>query len=330
MSKIYFNDQELPYIAPHSLLDTLLNANERLPYSCKAGACQACLVEINQGKIPEQAQQGLSEEQKEKNYALACQCYPDSDLHVQAATDTQQRISVMVSQIEHPNPELMILTLLPMQSFNYQAGQYITLWRDAELGRSYSLASVPGQDMMLSLHIRRYHDGALTPWLFDSLSVGSSLEIQGPYGDCHYQAESPQQPLLLVGGGTGLAPLYGIAREALAQGHQGPIHLVQGARSEDKLYHVEQLNTLAQQHPQLHYHPSVLDGPASQTEIHVGHIDDIALSVVGQDLNGWQIYLCGSPSMVERLQKKAFLAGAKRSRIFADAFITQATDKKSI
>ena len=116
------------------------------------------------------------------------------------------------------------LRLRPEGSFDYQPGQYVQLRRPDGLARSYSLASLP-REGWLELHVRRVTDGRMSSWIFDELHVGGRLELRGPFGDCHYEPGRPEQPLLLAGLGTGLAPLYGIARDALESGHTGPVQL---------------------------------------------------------------------------------------------------------
>ena len=129
----------------------------------------------------------------------------------------------------------------------------------------------------------------------------------------------------MVGTGTGLAPLWGIARDALSQGHTGPLVLVHGARSPTGLYYQNQLLQLAQTHPALTYLPCVLeDGPPSVPGLVVGAIEHV-LRERFPKLAGWRVFLCGDPPMVQALRRQVFLAGAGRRDIFADAFVPSAS-----
>jgi ferredoxin-NADP reductase len=106
---------------------------------------------------------------------------------------------------------------------HYKAGQYVQVLVNEHMVRSYSLASAPGIDNELHLHIRRGAAGSASRWFHDELKTGDAIHIGPPHGYCCYQPENLDQPVLMIGTGTGLAPLYGMARAALQQGHRGGI-----------------------------------------------------------------------------------------------------------
>ena len=217
------------------------------------------------------------------------------------------------------NHDVVRVRLRPTRLLAYRPGQFVTLLRDDGLARSYSLASV-AHEPDLELHVRIHARGQMSRWLSTPACVGTRLELRGPSGSCFYVPHRQDDTLLLVGTGTGLAPLWGIARDALAQGHRGALHVLHGAVSEEGLYFRAELAGLAQAHPNVHVHASVLRG-ASGPGLHVGAIDELLLSRFPQ-LQGHRLYVCGDPAMVSSLRKKAFLAGARLSDIAADAFVT--------
>jgi len=186
--------------------------------------------------------------------------------------------------------------------------------------RSYSVASVPQQDPFIEFHVARVEGGRMSTWLHEQARPGDTLELMGPAGNCFYVPGDSGQPLLLIGTGTGLAPLYGIVRDALRQGHTGPIHLFSGSVTPQGLYLVDELCALANAHDTVHYYPCVLRGDGTPG-IHEASIDAFALETAGP-LKGWKVYLCGNPDIVRTLQRKTFLAGASLNAIYADAFVT--------
>jgi NAD(P)H-flavin reductase len=223
-----------------------------------------------------------------------------------------------VKTVEKLSGEVTRLVLQPATPLYYHAGQYITLRRPDGLARSYSLASVPFLDMALELHIRRMPDGRMSNRISDELQVGQDLEFQGPNGHCFYASDDPHKPLLLIGTGTGLAPLYGVLRDALFSGHKGEIRLYHGSRLDTGLYLRKRLIEIAGQHSNFHYHPCVSSGVAP-ANYKSGRASDIALEET-EDLKGWSVYLCGDPGMVQDTQRKVYLAGAATRDIHADAF----------
>ena len=131
--------------------------------------------------------------------------------------------------------------------------------------------------------------------------------------------------LLLVGAGTGLAPLIGIARDALGQGHQGQVILLHGGLEPNRLYLRERLTELENQWSNLAVHHCVLQG-ATEDELE-GDLDKVAIQVAG-DLGTARAFLCGDDTIVRKLQRSLFLAGVPSREILADPFspqLTQAT-----
>jgi ferredoxin-NADP reductase len=128
---------------------------------------------------------------------------------------------------------------------------------------------------------------------------------------------------LLIGTGSGLAPLYGIARDALHQGHRGLIRLYHGSRAAAGLYLGDDLNHLAAAHPNFHYEPCISGASSVSGRDPVAALDRAMRDQ--PDLSGWRVYLCGNPQMVEAARLATFLAGAASSDILADPFLPTGT-----
>jgi ferredoxin-NADP reductase len=216
------------------------------------------------------------------------------------------------------NAEIMHVSLKSHKQIEYRAGQFINLYQGENLARSYSLASLPTEDPHIHIHVRRVPDGKVSNWVHDTLRPGDTVDVQGPSGDCFYLPGSPEQGLLLIGTGSGLAPLYGIIRDALAQGHTGPIRLFHGSRSLNGLYLTDRLRELTRIHSNFEYTPC-LSGENAPEGFALGRAHQIALDAVS-NLTGWRVFLCGHPEMVKTAQRKAFLAGASMKDIVCDAF----------
>ena len=93
---------------------------------------------------------------------------------------------------------------------------------------------------------------------FDELlREGDTIEVAGPFGNCFYTSGSADASLLLIGTGSGLAPLYGIVTDALYHGHTGPIRLYHGSWKPEGLYLVDRLRQLSAEHPNFVYVPCV-------------------------------------------------------------------------
>lgn len=302
------------------MLDTLLEAGLPTPYGCRAGICQSCLLRASAGEIPDAAQEGLKHSLKEQGWFLACRCRPEGALRVDFEAAAPPPVAARIVSKQRLAPRVMGLWLEPDRALDYHAGQYVTAWRDDTTGRCYSLASLP-EESLLEFHVARVDGGALSPWLHETAGVGDVLDLRGPIGDCFYSPDDPEQPLVLIGTGTGLAPLYGVVRDALRHGHSGPIHLFHGARTTAHLYYRDKLRALSDAFENLHYYPSVhdVDGATLPPDVMTGAIDQLVKHHLPA-LAGWRVFLSGAPDIVNHLRKQCFLAGAASGAIHADPF----------
>lgn len=321
MSQVQFEDAVIDLNEGESVLDGLLRSGIDMAFGCKSGVCQSCLVEVTEGAPPAAAQKGLNDAQTALGYMLSCQCRPEQAIRVKRIDASTQMVSSEVLDKQWLNEN--VLRLRVRSELNYRAGQYITLWRNETLARSYSLASHPESDDFLEFHIKVIPDGQLSPWLANEVMAGNRLSLQGPMGQCFYTATSPDQPLLMAAIGTGLAPIYGILKDALSQGHYGPIDVVLGARESNGFYLLDELADLAHQHSNLTIHVvSQADLPEDQDNIQSVQADlyDYC-NELWPSLKGYRVFLCGADSFVKKLRKQSFLAGAGMGDISADVFI---------
>jgi CDP-4-dehydro-6-deoxyglucose reductase len=313
-----------------TVLNGLLRQGVAVPNSCRAGACQSCMMQATAGAPSPDSQKGLKDAQRAKGLFLACSCVPTGDLTVSFANDAAQRSRGVIRRVDRLSHDVARVLIDCKEPIAYFPGQFLNLVRGDGLVRSYSLASLhsppgvaPG-DESLELHVRRVRGGQMSEWLHDETVVGEPVELHGPMGDCFYVAGRPEQPILLIGTGTGLAPLYAIVRDALRHGHTGPIRLYHGARGPAGLYLVDELKRLAERHANFSYTACVLEGPTDDPQVRIGAIDQIVLKDTPK-LAGYRAFLCGDPAIVNALRKKVYLAGAKMSDIYADAFVMRTT-----
>jgi len=166
----------------------------------------------------------------------------------------------------------------------------------------------------------------MSNWLFDELSTGNEIEFQGAAGNSFYTRDDLDKSILLIGTGTGLAPLVSIIRYAISQGHRGQIILYHGTRLLAGLYQNSELLELANKVENFSYFPCL----SGKTEIDVvlhGRASDVAFQH-HQELTGWEVFLCGEPEMVKTAQQRAYLAGANLDEIHTDPYILRDLRKR--
>jgi NAD(P)H-flavin reductase/ferredoxin len=307
-----------------TVLQTLTRNGARIPSSCNAGVCQACLMQAANNTPPQKSQVGLSDAMRVQGCFMSCIC----------ALGTDETLEVDLPGLAvRPTAPAMLVTRKALNSDIYQLifeaelpqpirpGQFINLQRDSDnLTRSYSVAGICFDT--IELHVRRLQGGQMSSWLTEEMQPGTMCTFQGPNGTCCYKPGTPEQTLILAGTGSGLAPLYGIVNDALANGHSGPIHLYHGSYAPEGLYLVDELQSLAHEHSNFRYNPCAdVVQPGSNANLRASRVD-IALSVDFPRPTDCRVYLCGHPAMVKSCQKKLFLAGVPLAEIFADPFVS--------
>ena len=317
MPTITFEGKNYDCSDDETLLDSLTRHGVLLPSGCRGGSCHACLIKAHKGSPPPLSQSGLKNTLIEQNYFLPCICKPTEDLEIGLASNSTSYQTTLIEK-KSLNETIALLRFAKPKDFEYHPGQFINLLQtETNVTRSYSLASTPDENF-LELHVKRVPDGKMSNWLCDVLNVGDEISFFGPSGNCFYMKGDIQQPLVLAGTGTGLAPLFGILRDAIHQQHQGEIHIFHASLAAEGLYYTEELRDISQSHENLTYIPCVLHGEAPEGGLK-GSVDQLVVNTI-KDGKGIRAYLCGDAPVVDAMQKSIFFAGASMQDIYADAF----------
>jgi ferredoxin-NADP reductase len=153
---------------------------------------------------------------------------------------------VVETRPEAPHAKSIILEVPGWEG--HKAGQHVDVRLTAEDGyqaqRSYSIASAP-EDGRLALVVERLEDGEVSPYLTDELRVGDKLELRGPIGGWFTWEARDGGPLLLVAGGSGIAPLMAMIRHRAAARSDAPTFLLYSSRSREDTIYVEEFDRLA-------------------------------------------------------------------------------------
>ncbi len=322
MTKIRFENHHYSLKSGESVLDCLLREGVAVEYGCKSGGCQSCKMQITDGSPTAQSQSGLDDAAKAQNHFLPCICFPEQDLEIaRLGKENGNTLETKVLAHDMLSPEVLRLRLQRPDTYDYIPGQFLNLYNPDGVGRAYSIASQK-EEPFLELHIRHVPNGKVSGWANTCLKTGDRVSISQPAGDCFYTPGNPKQPLLMIGTGTGLAPLYGILKDALHQNHQGEIHLYHGSSVVDGLYMVEVMRAIAEKTDNFFYYPCVGQDSVPKG-IFSGRENQKALAD-RDDLSGWRVYLCGHEEMVIPTKEKTFLAGASLKDIYSDPFVSAA------
>ncbi|MEO6999383.1 MAG: ferredoxin reductase [Terracoccus sp.] len=205
----------------------------------------------------------------------------------------------------------------------HDAGQHVDLKLTADDGfsaqRSYSIASAsdPGR---LELTVQAVSGGVVSPYLVDTMAVGDELELRGPIGGWFRWTEQLLDPVLLVGGGSGIAPLMAMLRQRAQVGSSAPFHLVYSARTPDHVFYANELYSISQDASgatvDLLYTRSGLPDDARPA----GRLspDDLPAAVPGE--GSTRVYVCGPNGFVENAARLLLDRGHPPASIRTERF----------
>jgi CDP-4-dehydro-6-deoxyglucose reductase len=314
-----------------TILDAALRAGLNLPHSCKGGHCSACRARLVSGavKYPLGPPLGITAQEEAAGMTLLCQAHaasPDLTVEIREIRPpvAEYHIYSLPCRIEHMHelaPGVMSVSLrLPAnEMFNFVAGQYIDIMLPQSRRRSFSIANPPHDARFIDLHIRKVAGGEFTQQLFNGMQEKTLLRIEGPLGQFWFREES-QRPALLIGGGTGYAPLRAMLRHLLERGDQRPLHLYWGAQQPADLYEDAMLRELAQRFANFFYTP-VLSNAALDASwrgrtgwVHEAAIED------HPRIHEFDVYASGPPVMVEIIRQQFCERGLPADQLFFDSF----------
>jgi NAD(P)H-flavin reductase/hemoglobin-like flavoprotein len=194
---------------------------------------------------------------------------------------------------ERRAPDIAVVTVAPDREVPYLPGQSVSLQaaRRPRLWRYYSPANAPRRDGTLEFHVRAVDGGWVSSALVLSTGVGDAVRLGPAVGALGL--DDSRAPLLLVAGGTGLAPLRAMVEELATRPEPRSTQLYLEGNSEIDLYDLPALRQLAQDRPWLTVVPVVRRGSA---RFCTGRAAEAALQH-----GRWadhQVYICGGPAMV--------------------------------
>jgi ferredoxin-NAD(P)+ reductase (naphthalene dioxygenase ferredoxin-specific) len=310
-------DRPIPVEAGDTILASLLRAGVPFPFSCQAGNCGTCKCELISGDILEleHSEHALSAEERAKGIILACRSQVWDDTAVRRI-DAEELVlhpsRIMrsrVLELEDLTHDIKGLRLAPEAGgpMTFSAGQYAELEFATGLSRHYSMANRPDEPELL-FHVRHMPGGRTSSYVATQLKVGDKVKVSGPLG-VNYLRDSHGGPVLLVAGGSGLAPIQSILCTLLERGHPAPVTLYFGVRSERDVYHEALLADLCARHPNFTY--QIVFSEEVHEAIRLGETHDA------------MAYLAGPPAMVEAAIAMLGARGLAPRQIHADAFYDQ-------
>lgn len=294
-----------------------------IPLDCRDGACGTCKAMCESGDYDggTYIDDALSPDEAASGYVLPCSMRPRSDLVLQIATTSDvaktsaatytgtlvqlDRLSATTVTIGIEIPNRSELAFLP--------GQYVNIAvPGTDEARSYSFSNAP-DDERLTFLIKLTPGGAMSDYLTQRASVGDTISFTGPNGSFFLRESA--RPLLLLAGGTGLAPVLSILRTLRDSPRK--THLIYGVSTDEDLVALDEIERIGSQLGEFTWDHCVSD-PASSAA-NKGYVTGLIAPAHLHD-GDVAVYLCGPPPMVESVRSHVADAGVAPTGFYYEKF----------
>lgn len=310
--------------ANEKVLDAAFRNRINLPMDCSDGVCGTCKCRAESGSYDmgdDYIEDALTEDEARDGLVLTCQMVPTSDCVIEvpvastACKTGSASFAATVASVQPFNEAAYELVLeLKGEAPAFLPGQYANIVVPGSAQhRSYSFSSASGVQRM-SFLIKHVPNGLMSSWL-QAAQVGDALELTGPLGS--FYLRSVQRPLLLLAGGTGLAPFLAMLETLAQQEVTQPIHMIYGVTRDQDLVMVEQLQAYAQRIPGFTFTTCVADAATQHPQ--QGYVTDHMPLPVLHD-GQVDVYLCGPPPMVDAVQKHFKAQGINPVNFYYEKF----------
>ncbi|VCU68413.1 Benzoate 1,2-dioxygenase electron transfer component [Pigmentiphaga humi] len=302
-------------------------ASVQLAHDCLEGACGECKAWCTAGEfeLDDYSDEALSRDERSQGQTLLCKMLPRSSCVVELpypsgfqAGSAPASIEARLADIERVSSTVVRTRLETAQPLDFLPGQYANLSvPGAGVSRAYSFANPPGRNLLEFFH-KLVPEGAMSTYLAQRAAAGDALELTPPSG--HFYLRGNGRPLLMIAGGTGLAPFLSMLGQLARRPEAAPpIRLLVGANAAAEFFADEQLAELARALPLEIERIAVSgEGWAGAT----GHVTGLLRDDMLRDAP--DVYLCGPPPMIEACAGWLAARDVDRRRVRAEKFLPSA------
>jgi len=313
-----------------TVADAAYRQGINIPLDCRDGACGTCKCKAESGRYDlgdNFIEDALNEDEIAEGYVLTCQMRAESDCVIripassQLCKTEQASFEAAISDVRQLSASTIALSIKgeALSRLAFLPGQYVNLKvPGSEQSRAYSFSSLQ-KGGEVSFLIRNVPGGLMSHFLTNLAKAGDSMSLVGPLGS--FYLRPIQRPLLLLAGGTGLAPFTAMLEKIAEQGSEHPLHLIYGVTNDFDLVELDRLQALAARIPNFTYSACVAnpDSQYPQKGYVTQHIEPRHLNDGDVDL-----YLCGPPPMVEAVSQYVREQGITPANFYYEKFAAAA------
>ncbi|WP_298211470.1 2Fe-2S iron-sulfur cluster binding domain-containing protein [Ferrimicrobium sp.] len=341
--RLYPSGNEIPCPDGMTVLAALEAEGWALPNNCRAGTCGECKVKVRSGSFDQGfvLDMALSQDERQQGYGAMCMAKPLSEyLEIEWGTEDakptlfpprEQVPHIVVERLER-TPSIVELRLRPLgDPVRFWPGQHMQLGSPPEYPlRNYSMANAPRPDGELVFEVTREPFGQTSTWLTSAIAVGDILMVNGAYGS-FIGDPAIATPVVLIAGGSGLAPILSLTEAALRRGFSHSVTLLFSARTPSDLYPLGQLAYLQHRYPnfelQVTYTRHPHDSDCGAGPHYHGRLPKILGDIV-PSLAGTAVFVAGSDPFVQDCTRA--VQALTPEAVYTEPFTDQQGDLSSL
>lgn len=325
-----------------TVLEAAFRQGVALMHGCKEGQCSTCKSLLLDGDVEMDRYStfALPDQEKEDGYVLLCKtlCYSDVKVELLQYDEDALKVSIpiktfktFIESIESVTHDIRKLTLKLEEptKLNFHAGQFVDIYVPGDhFYRSYSMGNTPNESGKLEFMIKIFKGGKFSTLLEEEFKVGDQLEVRGPFGNC-IRREDTQGDIILIGGGSGMAPLWSILNDMNQKNVKRNVTFFYGARSKRDLFYLDKFAEIEKRFDGFRFvpalsEPSEEDNWTGETGFITEVIDRYLKSsaTASKDL---EAFLCGPAPMIDAAIIVLRNNGVTTDRISFDKFVPATT-----
>lgn len=236
---------------------------------------------------------------------------------------------------ETPDTKTFRLGRINDPVFTFLPGQYIALSiviQGQEYKRFYSLSSSPSRPKNIEITVKRVSNGGIVSnWLNDSLKVGDTVNIKGPFGKFSCINNAPQK-ILFLAAGSGIVPIMSMLRWLTDTNAPVNIRLLLSFRTSDDIIFREELKLMAARHKNVDINITLTTDAIERYQWSglTGHVNEKMLAERIPDLTERSVYLCGPEAFMAECRKQLLALNLPPEKIFSESFTVTKPPAKSL
>jgi ring-1,2-phenylacetyl-CoA epoxidase subunit PaaE len=244
------------------------------------------------------------------------------------------RYFLKVKEVIRETPDAVTITFWhPLnEEVRYQPGQFLTFLLNIngqKLRRSYSMASSPHVDVSLAVSIKRVPGGLASNYLCDQTKAGDILETLEPMGTFVPKLEAQnRRTIVLIGAGSGITPLFSMAKSILHVEPNSRVWLIYGNRNQEAIIYKAHLDAMEQAYGKSRFQVThVLSQPNAGWNGLEGRLNQHTLTKLlegqlAKEIQNASFYLCGPEGLLTEVRSALSIMGVPASQVFKESYAT--------